>query len=81
MWGSAIVGFGSYHYKYTSGNEGDSALTGFAVRGREVDVHIARAFEGRDVLLAKLGKYRDFQLLYNQMPSAIQVKRARGERS
>jgi len=54
MWGPSIVGFGSYHYKYASGHEGDSALAAFAVRGRELVVYIAADFEGRDVLLAKL---------------------------
>jgi hypothetical protein len=58
MWGPSIVGFGSYHYKYASGHEGDSALAGFAVRGSDLVVYIAEAFEGRDVLLAKLGKHR-----------------------
>ena len=58
MWGPSIVGFGSYHYKYASGHEGDSALTGFAVRGSEFVVYIAPDFEGRDELLAKLGKHR-----------------------
>jgi len=58
MWGPSIVGFGSYHYKYASGHEGDSALAGFAVRGSELVVYIAEAFESRDVLLAKLGKHR-----------------------
>jgi Domain of unknown function (DU1801) len=58
MWGPSIVGFGSCHYKYASGHEGDSALTGFAVRGSELVVYVAADFEGRDVLLAKLGKHR-----------------------
>ena len=58
MWGPTIVGFGSYHYKYASGHEGDSALAGFAVRGSELVLYIAESFEGRDVLLAKLGKHR-----------------------
>ena len=58
MWGPSIVGFGSYHYKYDSGHEGESALAAFAARGRELVVYIAEAFEGRDVLLAKLGKHR-----------------------
>ena len=58
MWGPTIVGFGSYHYKYASGREGDSALAGFAARGREMVVYIAEGFEGRDDLLAKLGKHR-----------------------
>ena len=58
MWGPSIVGFGSYHYKYASGHEGDSALTGFAVRGNDLVVYIAPDFEGRDRLLAKLGKHK-----------------------
>jgi hypothetical protein len=58
MWGPSIVGFGSYHYTYASGHEGDSPLTGFAVRGREIVVYIAADFEGRDVLLAKMGKHK-----------------------
>ena len=58
MWGPSIVGFGSYHYKYASGHEGDSALAAFAVRGSELVVYIAAGFEGRDVLLAKLGKHK-----------------------
>ena len=58
MWGPSIVGFGSYHYKYASGHEGDSALTGFAARGRELVVYIAPDFEGRDALLGKLGKHK-----------------------
>lgn len=41
MWGPTIVGFGSYHYKYASGHEGDSALAAFAVRGSEFVVYIA----------------------------------------
>jgi hypothetical protein len=58
MWGPSIVGFGSYHYKYASGHEGDSALAGFAARGRELVVYIAEGFEDRDVLLAKLGEHK-----------------------
>ena len=57
MWGPSIVGFGSYHYKYSSGHEGDAALAGFAARGRELVVYIL-AFEGRDDLLARLGEHR-----------------------
>ena len=58
MWGPSIVGFGSYHYKYASGHEGDAALAGFAVRGSELVVYIDAGFEGRDGLLAKLGKHK-----------------------
>jgi hypothetical protein len=58
LWGPSIVGFGSFHYKYASGHEGDTALAAFAVRGRELVVYTAEEFEGRDDLLAKLGKHR-----------------------
>ena len=58
MWGPSIVGFGSYHYKYASGHEGDSALAAFAARGRELVVYIEADFEGRDALLAKLGEHK-----------------------
>lgn len=58
MWGPSIVGFGSYHYKYASGHEGDSALAAFAARGRELVVYIEADFEGRDILLARLGKHK-----------------------
>ena len=57
MWGPSIVGFGSYHYKYASGHEGDSALGAFAVRGSGFVVYTAADFEGRDALLAKLGTH------------------------
>ena len=57
MWGPSIVGFGSYHYKYASGHEGDSALAAFAVRGRSLVVYIAEDFEGRADLFARLGKH------------------------
>lgn len=58
MWGPSIVGFGSYHYKYASGHEGDSALAAFAARGRELVVYTAAEFEGRADLLARLGAHR-----------------------
>lgn len=58
MWGPSIVGFGSYHYKYASGHEGDSALAAFAVRGRELVVYTAPGFKGRGTLLTKLGKHK-----------------------
>ena len=58
MWGPTIVGFGSYHYKYASGHEGDAPVAGFAARGRELVVYIEADFAGRDDLLAKLGEHR-----------------------
>src|SRR5215213_8009385 len=55
MWGSSIVGFGSYHYKYASGREGDSCLTGFSSRKSDISVYLVASFPGHDELLAKLG--------------------------
>ena len=58
-----IVAFGNYHYKYASGHEGDSALTGFAPRKGEFSIYIHGSatpdqVDGRDELLARLGKHR-----------------------
>jgi hypothetical protein len=58
MWGPSIVGFGSYHYKYESGREGDSCLTGFASRKGDISVYLMAKFPGHDELLAKLGKHK-----------------------
>ena len=58
MWGPSIIGFGSYHYTYDSGREGDSALAGFAVRKGEFVLYIVSGFEGQEQLLAKLGKHK-----------------------
>ena len=75
MWGPTMVGFGSYHYKYATGREGDSALAAFAARGRELVVYIAESFEGRDELLAKLGKHRTGKVcLYMRRLADIDVK-------
>lgn len=58
LWGANIVGFGSYHYKYESGREGDSCLTGFSSRKGEIAIYILANFPGREDLLAKLGKHK-----------------------
>jgi hypothetical protein len=58
MWGSSIVGFGSYHYKYESGREGDMPLTGFAPRKQSLTLYIMDGFEEYDELLTKLGKHK-----------------------
>jgi hypothetical protein len=57
MWGSSIVGFGTYHYKYQSGREGDWFLAGFSPRKQNVTVYIMAGFEELDELLKKLGKH------------------------
>lgn len=57
MWGSSIVGFGSYHYKYASGREGDSFLTGFSPRKQNLTVYIMAGFEQYQELMQRLGKH------------------------
>ncbi len=58
MWGGSIVGFGSYHYVYESGREGDWFLTGFAPRKQSLTLYIMPGFEHYDDLLARLGKHK-----------------------
>lgn len=58
MWGTSIVGFGSHHYKYESGREGDSCLTGFSSRKGDVSIYLLAEFPAREELLAKLGKHK-----------------------
>lgn len=57
MWGTAIVGFGSYHYKYASGQEGDWPLVGFSPRKQNLTLYLMSGFDQYDELLAKLGKH------------------------
>ena len=58
MWGTGIVGFGSYHYKYDSGREGDSCLVGFSSRKGDISIYLTASFPGREDLLARLGKHK-----------------------
>lgn len=58
MWGTAIVGFGSYHYKYESGREGDAPLFGMAARANAITLYMGSEFEKKDELLPKLGKHK-----------------------
>lgn len=57
MWGN-MIGFGSYHYRYASGHEGEMFLTGFAPRKANLTLYIMAGFDEYDDLLGKLGKYR-----------------------
>lgn len=57
MWGASIVGFGSYHYKYDSGREGDSFMTGVAPRKAALTIYVMPGFSQYDDLLAKLGPH------------------------
>ncbi|MEA3335406.1 MAG: DUF1801 domain-containing protein [Chloroflexota bacterium] len=58
MWGSNIVGFGSYHYRYASGREGDWFLVGFSPRKQNLTLYIMSGFDDYDALLADLGRHK-----------------------
>ncbi len=58
MWGSSIVGFGSYHYQYESGREGDMPLVGFSPRKQNMTLYIMPGFDDYEALLAGLGKHK-----------------------
>lgn len=57
MWGTSIIGFGTYRYKYANGREGDWPIVGLSPRKQNMTVYIMAGFEGFDELLAKLGKH------------------------
>ncbi len=58
MWGPSIVGYGSYHYKYASGHEGDCCLTGFSPRKAAISIYILAGFAEYGALLKKLGPHK-----------------------
>lgn len=58
MWGTEIVGFGSYQYAYESGRTGEWFLTGFSSRKQAISLYMMAGFEGRDELLEQLGKIK-----------------------
>jgi len=58
MWGPEIAGFGSYHYQYASGREGDWFLTGFSSRKQAISVYMVAEFDERAELLENLGKHK-----------------------
>lgn len=57
MWGPSIIGFGSYHYVYESGHEGDAALVGFSPRKAKISLYLTVAPTKREELLKRLGKH------------------------
>ncbi|MDA1009947.1 MAG: DUF1801 domain-containing protein [Chloroflexi bacterium] len=57
MWGPSIVGFGSYHYRYASGHEGDMCRVGFSPRSANLVLYVG-GFPEYEALLAKLGKHK-----------------------
>ena len=58
MWGPSIIGFGSYHYKYESGREGDMPLIGFSPRKAAFSFYVYSETEESKLLLAELGKFK-----------------------
>jgi hypothetical protein len=58
MWGPSIIGFGSYHYKYDSGREGDSPLVAFSPRADAIALYLSGGFAHREELLQKFGEHK-----------------------
>lgn len=58
MWGPSIIGFGSYHYKYDSGHEGDAPLVGFSPRKSAISLYAYTGLEEHEHLLDNLGKFK-----------------------
>lgn len=58
MWGPSIVGFGSHHYKYESGREGDSPNVAFSPRASSIAIYLSGSFDDREELLKKFGKHK-----------------------
>ena len=58
MWGSAIIGFGTYHYFYDSGREGDNLLIGFSPRKQNISIYLLGGLDKIEDELSKLGKYK-----------------------
>ena len=58
MWGSAIIGFGTYHYVYESGREGDTIVIGFSPRKQYISINLMGGLKNVEDELSKLGKYK-----------------------
>ena len=58
MWGPTIIGFGSYHYKYASGHEGDAPMLGFSPRKAQFSLYVYSKTKKSDALLQDLGKFK-----------------------
>jgi len=58
LWGPSIIGFGSYHYKYATGHEGDAPLVGFSPRKAKISLYLAQGEPERENVLQRLGKHK-----------------------
>ena len=75
MWGDSIVGFGSYHYVYASGREGDWPATAFSPRKQNLTIYIMSGFEVHAALMKRLGKFTTGKsCLYVKRLADIDVK-------
>lgn len=93
MWGPSIVGYGSYHYRYASGREGEWPLAGFSPRKNDLTLYIMSGFRGQQALLKKLGKHQtgkaclylkrladvDLDVLEELVRRSVEHKRAESE--
>ncbi len=75
IWGPSIIGFGSCHYRYDSGREGDMPIVAFSPRKAATVLYIMREFSGSEALLSKLGKHTDgTSCLYVKTLAAVDQK-------
>ncbi|MCC6397460.1 MAG: DUF1801 domain-containing protein [Bacteroidetes bacterium] len=75
MWGSAIVGFGTYHYVYESGREGDTPLMGFSPRKQNISIYLMCGLKYIEGELSKLGKHKTGKgCLYIKSLNDVNVK-------
>jgi len=75
MWGASMIGFGSYHYRYASGREGDWFLVGFSPRKQDLSVYIMAGFGRYGALMRRLGKHKTGKCcLYIKRLSDIDLK-------
>lgn len=75
MWGPGIVGFGSYHYRYASGHEGDASLVGFSSRKDSISLYVMPCFSSHGEYLSQLGKHKAGKAcLYVKRLSEINLK-------
>ncbi len=75
MWGLSIIGFGTYHYKYASGREGDMCIAGFSPRKQNLTIYLEPGFTKQKALLEKLGKHKTSKVcLYIKSLKDVDVK-------
>ncbi len=58
MWGASIIGYGRYHYKYDSGREGETLMTGFSPRKTSLSIYIMPGYRDLSSMLDRLGKHK-----------------------